>query len=126
MDLDKVQYFEDPWFCGSETFYVTTAVRNLVATEGIKTMFDKLKCYWIGDHVMSYLHDIKSKVDVYGNFFVVRVIVSEDKSASFVVDDGNENLVISRRVDFTDLSQNVRFYLTFDSFRWTMLLPTEY
>jgi len=126
MEQNEVMFFEDSRFYGSETFYRTTLLRSLVATEGIKYMFDTLACYWVGDFVMTCLPVLSKLLDSAGTFFVVKVVRNENNSATLTVDDGNENFILSKHIQYTDLSQNLKFYLIYDTVRWTMLLPSEY
>ena len=83
----EINFYSDLANCGTENYYRTTFLQNFLVTDGIITMFENLKCYWVGDIVASYFPTIR-KLD---NFFSVKVIVNDSK-AIFTIDDGNGNV----------------------------------
>jgi len=42
------------------------------------------------------------------------------------MEDGNDNEILSQNIEYTDLTQNLKFYFSYDGKYWTMLLPSEY
>jgi hypothetical protein len=56
-------------------------------------------------------------------FQVWTLKVKEDRTASLVGDDGNDNFVYTQPIEFTDLPiDEIKFYFTDN----TILLPSEY
>jgi hypothetical protein len=123
MELVKkeIVFFEDFNFTGTENYYKTTFLKNFLVTDGIKFMFEKLACYWVGDVVASYFPNIV-KLDW---FFSVKVIVNDSK-AFFTIDDGNENVLIKQDIPFTDLKHNLKMFLQWDGEKMVLMLPSEY
>ena len=83
----EISFYSDLASNGTENYYRTTFLQNFLVTDGIKIMFENLKCYWVGDIVASYFPTIR-KLD---NYFSVKVIVNDSK-AIFTIDDGNGNV----------------------------------
>lgn len=123
MELDKkeIEFYEDLQSFGTSHYYQTTFLDNFLVTDGVKSMFEKLKCYWVGDIVASYFPSIVNK----DWFFCVKIIV-ENSKAIFTVEDGNEIIMITQDIPYTDLKQNLKMFLQWDGERLVLMLPSEY
>jgi hypothetical protein len=117
----EISFYSDLASSGTENYYRTTFLQNFLVTDGIKIMFENLKCYWVGDIVASYFPTIR-KLD---NFFSVKVIVNDSK-AIFTIDDGNGNVFVTQDIPYTDLKQNLKMFLQWDGERMVLMLPSEY
>jgi len=107
--MDEEKFYHDAHASGTDHYYYMNLMKNFVVTDGVKFMTSKLECFWLMDIVASYVAKI-DKLDL--DFCVVYVRVNkEDDTAVFSVDDGNGKTVISQKIPFTDISENVRCYL---------------
>ena len=60
--------------------------------------------------------------------YVCKFILNEDKqSGTFTIDDGDDNILITQEIIFTDITANVRLFLTTaPNNESVILLPSEY
>lgn len=87
-------------FTGSEHWYRHALNRNVLFTDGAKYIADEGGAYWLLDEIaIAQRHD-KS---VRGQPFQVwKLDVRPDNSATLRVEDGNDNLLLLRDIEFTD------------------------
>lgn len=115
---------------GSEKFYKRPYCNNLVYTEGIMDFQQTLQAFWIVDTIISHLPKIIQEYQSSGDgFFVVKINVKADKSATLKI--VRENItVIKQNIPFVDLIEyDYKFYLILSCFKpitFTLLLPNEY
>jgi hypothetical protein len=108
-------------FIGSENWYRHGINRKVVFTDGAKYVADEGGAYWLLDAIAIAQH-YEKKVAGEG-FQVWRLKVNEDRTASLVCDDGNNNIVYTQHIEFTDFPiDEIKFYFTDN----TILLPSEY
>lgn len=118
--MENINYFEDGLFYGSENFF--RVGKNLIATDGAKFVFDKFQCYWIGDCIQSYIPELIHRDR---GFYVCRVVLNEDQSCKFFIDDDDEQFII-QEIEFTDLKENIRLFVCQSEENFTVMLPSEY
>jgi len=108
-------------FTGTEQWYRHSINRNMRYTDGVKFFADEggeQGAYWFLDVVATEYFRLQRKEP----FMVIELGV-KDSRATVVVTDGNDNIVINQKVDYTDMQEGSwRFYLTDN----VMLLPSEY
>lgn len=86
-------------------------------TDGVKYFAEYAECYWL-------LQEINALWKRRGNesFFDITV-KSKEHTADIVVEDGNGNPLLTRKIPFTDLPEgDWKFYLT----DHILMLPSEY
>ncbi len=121
--MEEVQYYENREFIGTFQCHRPAFSRRLLATDGALHVFEKLKCFWLSDIIASYIPTL-DKID--DGFFVVRFHL-KNGGGMFTIDDGNGNLHVRQKVPFTDLTENVKLYLTKEvDGRYICLLHSEY
>lgn len=115
---------------GSEKFYKRSYCDNLIYTEGIMDFQVKLQAFWLIDNIISHLPKIIKNYKSTGDgFFIVKINVKTDKSATLKI--VRENItVIKQNIPFVDLIEyDYKFYLILSCFKpitFTLLLPNEY
>jgi len=108
-------------FTGSENWYRHGINRNVVFTDGAKYVADEGGAYWLLDAI-AIAQRFEKSVAAEG-FQVWKLKVNEDRTASLVCDDGNNNIVYTQHIAFTDFPlDEIKFYFTDN----TILLPSEY
>lgn len=107
------------YFTGSEKFY--KAYPKVILTDGIKFLADRAGAYWLIDLVFAYQSDRKVKQEP---FQVYELSVDlKTKKAKMVCTDGNENILRTQNIPFTDFPlESIKMYYTNE----TLLLPSEY
>jgi hypothetical protein len=108
-------------FTGTEYWYRHSLNRDVVYTEGVQYVADKGGAYWLIDAIAIAQ---RSEKTVSAEVFQVWTLkVREDRSASLVCDDGNDNIVYAQHIPFTDFPlDEIKLYFTDN----TLLLPSEY
>ena len=107
-------------FTGSEHWYRHGLVRNVLFTDGTKYLADQGGAYWLLDEIA--LAQRSNRV-VAEAFQVWKLAVNPDHTAVLTCDDGNGNVVFTKRIEFTDFPlPEVTLYFTGN----TILLPSEY
>jgi len=105
-------------FHGSGVFYRFTV--NLIYTEGIQFLLHNAKAYWLLDIILSYqTNELVNKE----RFQVYRLSKAEDSSAIIEISDGNNNIIATQEIPFTDFPLNTITLWCVDG---TILLPSEY
>lgn len=108
-------------FTGSEHWYRHGLNRRIVFTDGAKYVADEGGAYWLLDIIA--LSQLSEKRVAAEAFQVWSLKVNADRTARLVCDDGNEQIVYTHRIAFTDFPLNeITLYFTDN----TILLPSEY
>lgn len=94
---------------------------NLVYTDGIADLIEKLNCYWLISDTAIYLSHTPS---VNKEFLILRIEVTPDKKAIVTLkEDTNEPCLYTKVYDYTDFNLNdYEFYII----GGVMLLKSEY
>jgi len=108
-------------FTGSENWYRHGINCNVTYTDGAKFVADEGGAYWLLDAIAICQ---KFEKAVSGEEFQVwKLKVNEDRSASLVCDDGNDNIVYTQHIEYTDfpLSEITLYFVNN-----VIHLPSEY
>ncbi len=106
---------------GTEEYHRFSALSKLVMTDGVKDFCDLCQCFWLLDVIMSYQHTkiLREK----GEFQVWRIWKTGDTTATVSCDDGNENILITQKIEYTDFPlQSFKLYCS----NGVIFLPSEY
>jgi hypothetical protein len=107
-------------FTGSEQFF-RHWLRKCVYTEGVAYVAEHAGAFWLVDEIAISQTRPKVKAEEF-QVWILKVDL-EKRSAVLRCEDGNDNLVFSKVIPYTDFPlPEIRFYFT-DS---TILLPSEY
>jgi hypothetical protein len=120
--IRKQDYFEPAGFYGTTAYWRPTLSKRFLATDGAIFVFRELKCFWVADIISSYIN-IYDEHESW--FFVVDVLVGHSK-ATVVITDGNYNVVVEQKIEFTDLKKNLRFFVAEQDNDYVCMLPSEY
>jgi hypothetical protein len=108
-------------FTGSENWYRHGLVRDVLFTDGAKYVADAGGAYWLLDEIA--LAQRCDKRVAAEEFQLWKLTVEHDNTATLTCDDGNGNIVFSKRIAFTDFPlPEIALYFTNN----TILLPSEY
>jgi hypothetical protein len=110
-----------PYYYGSEERHKFSILYpKVLLTDGAKYIADSCQAYWLFDVIASYLSKVK---DV---FYVAKLVVN-GKTATFTLDDGNKNILVTQNIEFTDFPlEGISLYVMLDGTNWTICLPSEY
>lgn len=108
-------------FTGSENWYRHGINRNVLFTDGAKFVADEGGAYWLLDIIaICQRHEKRVSAE---EFQVWKLKVNADRTACLVCDDGNDNIVYTQHIEFTDFPiDEIKLYFTGS----TILLPSEY
>lgn len=106
-------------FTGTEQYHKTFLFNpNLVHTDGVQYFADQAGAFWLLDIIATEIYPFTSQHD-----FLAITMDVKDKKAKLVVDDGNDNWIFQKNIDFTDCPDGeYRFWLTGN----VLMLPSEY
>jgi len=103
-------------FTGTEQWY-RHPFSKVTYTDGVKYFADQAGAYWFLDIAVCLPMEFPNE-----KFYSVCLDVSDGK-AKLVVDDGNDNVLMNKDIDFTDCPNGeYRFFLTND----VLMLTSEY
>jgi hypothetical protein len=87
-------------FTGSENWYRHGINRNILFTDGAKHVADEGGAYWLLDAIaICQRHEKKVSAE---KFQAWKLTVHEDRTASLVCGDGNDNIVYTQHIEYTD------------------------
>ena len=108
-----------PQFTGTEAYHATT-FRLFNATDGVAYLREAADCHWLVDAIES--HQLDRKVRAEG-FQVWKLTVSTDSVGVLVCEDGNDNVVKTQRLGWTDFPlPEISLWLV----NRVLMLPSEY
>jgi hypothetical protein len=87
-------------FTGSEHWYRHALVRNVLFTDGAKHVADAGGADWLLDEIA--LAQRYQKTVAGEEFQVWKLTVNPDRTGTLVCEDGNDNVVFSKPIAFTD------------------------
>lgn len=87
-------------FTGNENWYQHSLNRTLLYTDGAKYVADEGGAYWLLDAI-AICQRCEKRV-VAEAFQVWKLTVRDDCSATLVCEDGNDNVVYTQPIEFTD------------------------
>jgi hypothetical protein len=87
-------------FTGSEHWYRFGLVPSITCTDGAKYVADTGGAYWLLDEIaiaQKYVKEVAAE-----EFQVWKLTVNEDDSGALICEDGNDNVVFAKAIEFTD------------------------
>lgn len=107
-------------FTGSENWY-RHGLTGTLYTDGAKYVADVAGAYWLLDEIaIAQCFDKRLKRE---EFQVWKLSVRPDNRATLSCDDGNDNIVFSKEIEFTDFPEpGIKLYFSGN----TIYLPSEY
>jgi len=111
---------------GTDSYHIMNRITGgkLIMTDGVRNMFEELQCYWLGDVIVSYYQNFCRLNE---DFMTVKIIKNLNGSGcTFVMTDGDTKELITQRITYTDLKQNINMYLQFDGTTYCLMMPSEY
>lgn len=107
-------------FTGSQQSYFHPTFKAFIYTEGIRYLAQNAECYWLLEHI--FLHQTNAKIKAQ-EFQVWKLTKDSDSKATITVDDGNDNIIETFDIPFTDFPlDSIKLYFIGN----TLLLPSEY
>jgi len=108
-------------FTGSENWYRHSIVRDVLYTDGARHVAQTAGAYWLIDEIaLAQRYEKRVGAEEFQHW---KLTVKADHSATLACDDGNGNVVYSKRIELTDFPlPEIVFYFT----NKTLLLPSEY
>jgi hypothetical protein len=120
-NASKLTEFNLRQFTGSENWYWHGINRNVLFTDGAKFVADEGGAYWLLDAIA--IAQLYEKNVATEELQVWKLTVREDRTATLVCDDDNDNIVYTQHIEFTDFPlDEIKLYFTDN----TILLPSEY
>lgn len=108
-------------FIGTERYY--RLLPTFVVTDGLKYLMDEADCYWLAQ--LFGLHLVS--IDFNKNPFTVLVFTRKGGGGIVNIEDGNGNLLVQQRLDYTDFPfDEYRLYACWDGEHWVGMLVSEY
>lgn len=108
-------------FTGTEHWYRHALVRSVLYTDGAKYLAEAAGAFWLLDEI-AFAQKGEKRVAAEA-FQVWTLSVNAGRTASLTCDDGNENVVYSKPIEYTDCPlADIQLYFTND----VILLPSEY
>lgn len=107
-------------FTGTENWYQHGLVKRITYTDGVKYVADNGGAYWLIDEIAlanQFFKNVKEQP------FQLWKLEVRENSGVLTCDDGNGNMVMTKRIRFTDFPlPEIKFYFTDN----VLLLPSEY
>ena len=108
-------------FTGTEQYYRHGINRRVLFTDGAKYVADAAGAYWLLDEIA--LVQPHNKRVAAEEFQVWKLIVRPDRTAKLTCDDGDDNIVYTKEIRYTDFPlDEITFYFTNN----VIHLPSEY
>ena len=108
-------------FTGTEQYYRHGINRRVLFTDGAKYVADTAGAYWLLDEIA--LIQPHNKRVAAEEFQVWKLVVRPDRRATLTCDDGNDNIVYTKEIKYTDFPlDEITFYFTNN----VIHLPSEY
>jgi hypothetical protein len=120
-DTKKLTAADLRQFTGTEQWYRHGIVRDVLFTDGAKYVADQAGAYWLLDEIA--LAQRGNKAVAGEEFQVWKLTVSPDHTATLTCDDGNDHIVFTKQIEYTDFPlPEIALYFANN----TILLPSEY
>ena len=108
-------------FTGTEQWYRHGINRQVLFTDGAKYVAEQAGAYWLLDEI-ALIQPYDQRVAA-EEFQVWKLTVKPGSSATLVCEDGNDNVVYTKQIEYTDFPpEGITLYFTNN----TILLPSEY
>lgn len=107
-------------FTGTENWWKNPLFPGYSYTDGVKYLAREASAYWL---ITDILSTARSNKTLRTEPFIVWTLNVKDKKATLTADDGNKNILYTKKYDYTDFPlDSVKLYLTNN----VLLLPSEY
>jgi hypothetical protein len=105
-------------FYGTESYHNSSAFCRMQHTDGVQYFAEQAGAFWLLDIIATEIYPLTKDQP-----FMVITMTVKDKEGKLVVDDGDDNWIYQRNIEFTDCPDGeYRFYLIGD----VLMLPSEY
>jgi hypothetical protein len=107
-------------FTGTEQWYRHGIARKMLYTDGAKHVAESGGAYWLLDEI-AFAQSIRPVAAEAFQFWKLKV--SPSHSATLACEDGNSEIVFTKKIEFTDFPiDEIAFYFTDN----VLMLPSEY
>ncbi len=117
-------------FTGTETWYRYRFGQTTLAyyTDGVKYLADNADCYWLLTEIVSVQTETKIHREP---FQVWHLQVDEEWGATLECEDGNDNVVFTKNIPFTDFPlKEITIWVEYgemeEAYKPILLLPSEH
>jgi len=108
-------------FTGTENWHRFGINRKVLCTDGAKYVADEGGAYWLLDAIA--IAQLYEKSVAGEGFQVWTLKVKDDRTASLICDDGNDNIVYTQHIEYTDFPlDEIKLYFVNN----VIHLPSEY
>ncbi len=107
-------------FTCTEQYYYNPLFPKHRYTDGVKFLAEKAGAYWLLDFIFGYSDETELKDQP---FQVWKLKVNDNRSASITVEDGNDTVLKSFKIPFTDFPLQEMDLWLIDK---VLILPSEY
>ena len=107
-------------FTGSEQWYRHSLVRKILYTDGAQYVAESGGAYWLLDEIAFGQSEPKIAAE---EFQVWRLKVNPDKTATLTCDDGNNHIILTKPIAYTDFPLDEIGFYFIDN---VIMLPNEY
>jgi hypothetical protein len=97
---------------------------NYIATANVMNFFEEHQCFWLGDVIASYKPTLIKKNADY--LKVVQVNLNETGGCTFTIGDEINGQLVKQDIPFTDLKENVTFWLISEGENEVLIFPEDY
>lgn len=114
------------YYTGTENYYrykMPFTPFDFKYTDGVQYVADKYASYWLLDVVFSHVADLYKKSERNRELLVCRLAVGNNNAAVFQVSDGNENILATQEIEYTDFPAQLHTIWVQDG---VAMLPSEY
>ena len=107
-------------FTGTEQWHRHGIARNVLYTNGAEYVAESGGAYWLIDEI-AFAQPIRPVAAE--AFQVWKLKINPDRSATLTCEDGNSEIVFTKKIEFTDFPlDEIAFYFTGN----VLMLPSEY
>ncbi|MDP9178654.1 MAG: hypothetical protein M3O61_13310 [Gemmatimonadota bacterium] len=107
-------------FTGTEQWFRHGLVRTVLYTEGVQYVAEHGGAYWLIDEIAFGQAEPAVAAEAFQHW---RLSVNPDQSAILACDDGNNRVVFTKQIAYSDFPlPEIRFYCIDN----TIMLPSEY
>lgn len=108
-------------FTGTEHWYRHGLNRNILYTDGARFVAEQGGAYWLLDEIA--IAQLSSQAVAAEEFQVWKLAVRRDRTATLSCEDGNDNVVYTQEIPFTDFpAPEITLWFQND----TIYLPSEH
>ena len=105
-------------FHGTSAYHRSSMFSPMVHTDGVESFASQAHAYWFLDVVSTEIYPLLER-----EFFLSIKLVVVNDSAQITVTDGDENQMLTKKIEFTDCPQgSYEFFLTDN----VLMLTSEY